>query len=208
VSEANKRHQEAAVKPTTPRFPDAHQVKGAKPMTAPTSPTPPDQSGGKPLPNGVRLIQPGAKPAGPPPNLPPLKPLASQNLAPKARPKLQTITQGDVGIVTILESRILDESNINEIGRQLMDLVTKQYMIKMVIDMGEVKYLSSAVLRQMIALYKAIKAEKGDLKICRVNKEVREVFTITQLDKMIEIKDDLASAVNAFKKQGGGFFKR
>jgi anti-sigma B factor antagonist len=117
------------------------------------------------------------------------------------------MVQGDVAVVTILESRILDESNINELGRQLMELVTKQYMIKMIIDLGEVKYLSSAVLRQFIALYKAIKNEKGDLKLCRVQPEVREVFKITQLDKMIEIKDDLETALNSFKKKGG-FFQR
>jgi anti-anti-sigma factor len=185
--------------------------------TPPTPPTPQNPGGNKPPIVGTpKPAQPaagpvpplGARPAGATPHLPPLKPLAGQNLAPKPRPKIQTVVQGDVAIVTILESRILDENNINDIGRQLMDLVTKQYMIKMILDMGEVKYLSSAVLRQMIALYKAVKAEKGDLKICRVNKEVREVFTITQLDKMIEIKDDLASAIGAFKKQGGGFFKR
>ena len=38
---------------------------------------------------------------------------------------------------------------------------------------------------------------------------VREVFKITQLDKMIEIKDDRISAINSFKKQGSwGFFKK
>ncbi|MCY3020877.1 MAG: STAS domain-containing protein [Planctomycetota bacterium] len=128
--------------------------------------------------------------------------------APRPKPKMQTIVQGDVAIVTILESRILDETNVNEIGQALMDLVTKQYMIKMVIDLGEVRYLSSAVLRQLIALYKKIKAEKGDLKLCRVNPEVREVFKITQLDKMIEIKDDLESTVRSFKKPGWGFLQR
>lgn len=143
------------------------------------------------------------RPAGAP------RPVAPPFAGPKPKPKMQTIVQGDVAIVTILESRILDETNIAEIGRELMDLVTKQYMIKMVIDLGEVKYLSSAVLRQIIALYKAIKAEKGDLKLCRIDPSVREVFKITQLDKMIEIKDDLESAVNSFKKTGGwGFLQR
>jgi anti-anti-sigma factor len=150
---------------------------------------------------------PGSNPQ--PQKNPAPRPPMGQNVAPRPKPKMQTIVQGDIAIVTILESRILDENNINEIGKALMELVTKQYMVKMIIDMGEVKYLSSAVLRQFIALYKAIKNEKGDLKMCRVNPEVREVFKITQLDKMIEIKDDLESAVNAFKKKGGwGFLQR
>jgi anti-anti-sigma regulatory factor len=42
-----------------------------------------------------------------------------------------------------------------------------------------------------------------------VDPSVREVFKITQLDKMIEIKDDLGSAVKSFKKAGGwGFLQR
>ncbi len=162
----------------------------------------------------MATIPPGTNPAPGAPQGPqkpgqPLPPLKLTHPGPsKPRPKIQTAVQGDIAVVTILESRILDESNVQELGKSLMELVTKQYMIKMVIDMGEVKYLSSAVLRQFIALYKAIIAEKGDLKLCRVNPEVREVFKITQLDKMIEIKDDLETAINAFKKKGWGFLQR
>jgi len=173
-------------------------------MTQPGTPGTP----GTPVPSGPG----GEKPLPPLPPLksnrplPPLKPIApGQGNAMKPRPKISTVVQGDVAVVTLLEGRILDESNINELGRQLMDLVTKQYMIKMIIDLGAVQYLSSAVLRQFIALYKAIKEEKGDLKLCRVNPEIREVFKITQLDKMIEIKEDLDTAINAFKERKGGW---
>jgi anti-sigma B factor antagonist len=123
--------------------------------------------------------------------------------------KISVTVQGDnIAVVTILESRILDESNINEIGFQLLQLVTQKYMVKMVLDLNEVKYLSSAVLRQFISLYKTIKQEKGELVICRIRPEVREVFKITQLDKMITIKEDLASAIKCFDKSSWGFLKR
>jgi len=138
----------------------------------------------------------------------PLRSSSAPTMTARPKPKLQAMTQGDIAIVTILESRILDETNIAELGRELTDLVTKQYMIKMVIDLGEVRYLSSAVLRQFIALYKLIKAEKGDLKLCRIDPAVREVFKITQLDKTIEITDDLQSAVISFKKGRWGLLKR
>jgi len=160
-----------------------------------TNPTPPAPGSGP---------QPG-QPAQPALHPQLLKP-ASKFIPGKAPPKLSAIVGPDnVAVVTLLESRILDETNINELGRQLMDLVKKQYMIKMVIDMGNVQYLSSAVLRQFIALYKAIKEEKGDLKLCKVCPAVRDVFKITQLDKMIEIKDDLDSAISAFKLKKGGW---
>jgi len=135
-----------------------------------------------------------------------VSPAGQPGAQPRPKPKMQTTVQGDnVAVVTILESRILDESNIVDIGAELMDLVKKRYMVKMILDLGEVKYLSSAVLRQLIAVYKAIKAENGDLKLCRVNPEVREVFKITQLDKMMEITPDLDTAINSFKLKKGGW---
>jgi anti-sigma B factor antagonist len=149
---------------------------------------------------------------------PPKKSLFQQRLDQKkgkvesqaAKPaQIQVGVQGkDVAVVTLLAARILDETNIKDLGQQLQDLVKKQYMIKMVLDLGEVKYLSSAVLRELIALYKVIKAEKGDLKMCRVNPEIREVFKITQLDKMIEIRETLTEAVKSFEKSSWGFLQR
>lgn len=158
----------------------------------PLQPKQPGKPTGIPPIGGGAAPKPGAIP-----------PIAS---GPRAKPKMQTTVQGDnVAVVTILESRILDESNIVDIGNELMDLVKKRYMIKMVLDLGEVKYLSSAVLRQLIAVYKAIKAENGELKLCRVNPEVREVFKITQLDKMMEITPDLDTAISSFKLKKGGW---
>jgi anti-sigma B factor antagonist len=181
------------------------------PPTPPSPPNPPQQpvSPGAPKPFGV-----GGTPGGPRPPGFVGQGASGARPAPKpaglpvkrGAPKIQTMVGPEnIAIVTILESRILDENNIADLGRQLMDLVKKQYMIKMIIDLGAVQYLSSAVLRQFIALYKAIKEEKGDLKFCRVNPEIREVFKITQLDKMIEIKEDLDTAISAFKERKGGW---
>ena len=179
--------------PTPPQQPGRPgQPTSPNPQNPPGAPRPLGTGGQAPSGTPGWGVRPAPKPAAAP-----IK---------RGAPKIQTIVGPEsIAIVTILESRILDENNIADLGRQLMDLVKKQYMIKMIIDMGAVQYLSSAVLRQFIALYKAIKEEKGDLRLCRVNPEVREVFKITQLDKMIEIKDDLDSAINAFKERKGGW---
>jgi anti-sigma B factor antagonist len=128
---------------------------------------------------------------------------------PATKPKLQTAVQGDnIAVVSILDGAILDETNIAELGQELMNLVQKRYMIKMILDFAQVRYLSSAVLRELIKVHKAIQAEKGALKICNLRPDLQEVFTITQLDKVIEIKPDLVSALNSFKAKSWGFLKR
>lgn len=124
---------------------------------------------------------------------------------PKAavKPKVQAVIQGDnVAVVTLLDASILDDSNIAELGQQLLNLVHKRYMIRMVLDFSQVKYLSSAVLRELVKVHKAIQAENGLLKICNLRPQLREVFKITQLDKVIEIKGDLAGALSSFKGLG------
>ena len=181
--------------PSSPQPPHQPPAPGSNPSPSSSGSGP--APGGKPLPSAPGALRgPGTPP----------RPVGKFQPGSKAAPKLSVIVGPEnIAIVTLLESRILDETNINELGRQLMELVTKRYMIKMIIDLGNVQYLSSAVLRQLIALYKAIKEEKGDLKLCRVAPQVRDVFKITQLDKMIEITEDLDTATNSFKQRKGGW---
>ncbi len=109
---------------------------------------------------------------------------------------------GDVGVVSFLTSQVLDEMNVQQLGKELDELVEKQYMIKMVIDFSKIKFLSSAVLGKLISLNKKITAQKGRLAFCNINPEIMQVFKITRLDKLIPICDDEEAAIKAVLKPG------
>ena len=106
--------------------------------------------------------------------------------------------RGDVTIVTFTDKKILDESNIQEIGEQLNELVEKHYMVKMLLNFENVEYLSSAALGKLITLNKKIKEENGKLKLCSVRPQIYEVFKITKLNKLFEIYDDEDRALARF----------
>lgn len=53
----------------------------------------------------------------------------------------------------------------------------------MVIDMEKLQYISSAGLRQLVAIYKKM---KGQLVICNVSEELMGIFRMTGLDKMLK----------------------
>lgn len=95
--------------------------------------------------------------------------------------------RGEVGIVRFLTSQVLDEMNVQQLGEELRQLVDKQYLVKVVINFERVKFLSSAVLGKLIALHKRLGKEKGRLALCCINTDVRQVFKITRLDKLIPI---------------------
>ena len=118
------------------------------------------------------------------------------------KPRIMTQIQEGICIVTIQDASILDERNIEMLGKDLEKLVTDQNYINMVIDMHQVGYLSSAVLGKFMSLFKKIKSEKGDLKLCNIKPEIRPIFSVTQLDKVIEIHDSLQPALSSFKKKG------
>ena len=55
-------------------------------------------------------------------------------------------------------------------------------------------------------LLKLINREKGSLRICNVHPNVKEVFEVTQLDKILGVEKNVTEAVNAIKqgKAAGG----
>jgi len=114
--------------------------------------------------------------------------------------KLRFIAEprGDVCIVTFIDRKILDEANIQEIGQQLIDLINKEYKIKMLLNFENVEYLSSAALGKLITINKRIREENGKLKLCCIRPQIYEVFKITKLNKLFDIYDDEERAIMRF----------
>ena len=110
-------------------------------------------------------------------------------------------TEGEVGVVNLLDVRLTDLGMIEKLGKELIGLVETRYMVKMVLDFSKVKYLSSAALRQLIALKKRLDKENGEVKLCCIAPDILTVFKTTQLDKVFAIHPDAKAAVAAFQKK-------
>ena len=104
---------------------------------------------------------------------------------------------GGATVVTFVDKRILDEQNIQLIGEQLFSLVEDQNRDKIVLDFENVEYLSSAALGKLITLNKKVKAVDGQLRLCSIKKDIREVFMITRLDKVFPIDDDVDDSLDS-----------
>jgi anti-anti-sigma factor len=105
---------------------------------------------------------------------------------------------GQATIVSFVDKKILDETNIQVIGTQLFNLVEEDGRDKLVLDFSDVEYLSSAALGKLITLDKKVKAKKGKLRLCSIRPEIYEVFAITKLNKLFKIYDDQAEALASF----------
>lgn len=105
---------------------------------------------------------------------------------------------GDVTVARFVDKKILDENNIQMIGNQLFGLVDQDKRKKIVLDFANVEYLSSAALGKLITMNNKVKTIGGKLRLCSIRPDIYEVFAITKLNKLFDIKDDQAAALAGF----------
>jgi anti-sigma B factor antagonist len=114
--------------------------------------------------------------------------------------RLKLSSHQDVTIVRFVDRRILDEANIQEVGQELFQLVEEERCRNLLLNFSNVEFLSSAALGKLISLNNKVKARGGDLKFSNIRPEIYEVFAITRLNKMFDIKDEEADALAAFNQ--------
>jgi len=65
----------------------------------------------------------------------------------------------------------------------------------LIVDLGDLAYVSSAGLRSFVIIAKKLKETGGVLRICRLTGMVRQVFEITRLTELFPLHDSVESAV-------------
>ena len=117
-------------------------------------------------------------------------------MAPSQRIDIEEV--GDVTVARFVDKKILDEANIQAIGSNLFALIDEDGRKKIVLDFSLVEYLSSAALGKLITLDKKAKAAKSKLRLCCIKPEIYEVFEITRLNKIFDIKATQEDALQGF----------
>ena len=114
------------------------------------------------------------------------------------RRRLEVEDIGDVTVVNFTDRKILDEQNIQAIGEQLFQLVDELGRRKILLNFGNVEYLSSAALGKLITLNKKLQQAGGRLILCNIDAQIYEVFEITKLNKLFSIHKEEQAALQAF----------
>lgn len=105
---------------------------------------------------------------------------------------------GDVTVVRFNDRKILDEAKIIQFGSELYGLVELDNRKSILLNFDGVEFLSSAALGKLITFDRKVKSHKGRLKLCEIRPEILEVFQITKLNKVFDIRGEEAEAVAAF----------
>ena len=70
---------------------------------------------------------------------------------------------------------------------------------RLLLDLAKVEYVSSAGLRSLLVLAKAVKSANGALALCSLVPAVRDVMTISGFDNILSLAADRAAARELLK---------
>jgi len=117
------------------------------------------------------------------------------------QPLVEFHADGPISVGTIRSSSVLSATNVAEFGNEILGHIKANPKLNLLLDFGQVDYLSSAVLTELLRVNKAIQETGGRLQLCGVSSVIREIFEITNLDRIFVIFSDSASAgVRRFKR--------
>ena len=71
---------------------------------------------------------------------------------------------------------------------------------KILLNLGDVTYIDSSGIGELVSAFTAVRKEGGDLKLLNLTKKVHDLLQITKLYTVFDVKDDEAQAVAAYGK--------
>jgi anti-sigma B factor antagonist len=108
--------------------------------------------------------------------------------------------RGRITVAHIRSADVLDELNVGQFGAELLGFAKANPNANLLLDFAEVKYLSSAVLTELLRVKRALASGEGNLRLAGLKPEIRKVFEITNLDKIMTIHPDVDSAVPRYER--------
>lgn len=111
-----------------------------------------------------------------------------------------TIASREIDGVTVvdLSGRItLGEGSV-QLRDAIRDLISKGQK-RILLNLGEVSYIDSSGLGELVSAYTTSKNQGATLKLLRLTKKVHDLLQLTKLYTVFDIFDDEASAIASFK---------
>lgn len=111
-------------------------------------------------------------------------------MAGRKEPIMVFVQEGPVTVGTIRTSSVLSSINVADFGNEVLAHMKDKPKINLLLNFEHVEYLSSAVLTELLRINKAVQELEGRLHLCAISTVIREIFEITNLDKIFVLFDD------------------
>jgi anti-sigma B factor antagonist len=110
---------------------------------------------------------------------------------------------GDVLAVRFTARQLVDEDMIGAIGSRLIQLVDQLGYRRLVLNLGPVNQLGSAMVGKLIALHRKVQAASGRLALCALKPDLyNKIFEVLKLSEIFHVYDDEQQALQDFPPPG------
>ena len=111
--------------------------------------------------------------------------------------KIEREVMPDKGVVMVRLSGYLDAHTFERLEETITDLFMKGHY-KIVVDLAQVEYISSAGAGVFIGALSEAHEHKGNIVLMNPTPNVREVFDLLGLTQIFQVVDDQPAALAAF----------
>lgn len=108
-------------------------------------------------------------------------------------------TDGDIVIATFRQEQITEEDNLEQFGLELFALVDQFHFRKVVARLTPVRFVTSSVLGKLITLHRKLGRNDGQLVLCDIHDDLREVLSTSRLLTYFNTADDVEAAKAALR---------
>ncbi|MEE8202084.1 MAG: STAS domain-containing protein [Candidatus Acidoferrales bacterium] len=109
------------------------------------------------------------------------------------------ISRREVGEVTVVD--LNGRLTLGDASAQLRDTLRElleKGQKKIVLNLGQVGYIDSSGLGELVSGFTTVKNQGGQLKLANLTQKVNDLLTITKLYTVFEIHNDEKAAVQSF----------
>lgn len=114
-------------------------------------------------------------------------------------PPATEIERHDDLVIVHVQVKNLDEQNTRMVYSDVTAAAAQAPALPVVLDMVNVKFLPSLTLGAIVRMANEFRARGQRLVVAAMQPTVRQVISITRLDRVFEIHDDLESALKAIR---------
>jgi len=108
-------------------------------------------------------------------------------------------TPREAGNVTVIDvsGRITLGEGSATLRQMIRDLLGKGQK-RIVINLGDVSYIDSSGIGELVSGYTTVKGQGGELKLLNLTKKVHDLLQITKLYTVFDVHNDEQSAIRSF----------
>jgi anti-sigma B factor antagonist len=124
--------------------------------------------------------------------------------APRACQPLHVEQVGAVTVVRFTLPEVMHADVIDSVGDRLVALVEDDGRRSLLLDFTEVQKLSSALLGRLVGLHRRLLQLEGRMALCGIDDELRRVFDLCQLPRLLHLYPDQRAALTALTRETPG----